>query len=59
MPKGMGSGQTQMDLHIMLSNEQWLTVMYHALAAAVIGPAFAMLFTVPGRYLTLIALVSA
>ena len=59
MPKGMGSGQTQMDLHIMLSNEQWLTVMYHALAAAAIGPAFAMLFTVPGRYLTLIALVSA
>lgn len=48
-----------MDIQLVLSADQWLNVLYQALCAGVIGPAFAMLFTVPGRYLTLIGLCSA
>lgn len=46
-------------IQLVLSADQWLNVLYQALAAGVIGPAFAMLFTVPGRYLALIGIGSA
>ena len=48
-----------MDINIFLSGEQWSQVLFQALAAGCIGPAFAMLFTVPGRYLALIGMGSA
>lgn len=43
----------------LLTVDQWLNVLYQSMAAAVIGPAFAMLFAVPARFLALIAAVSA
>lgn len=43
---------------LLISYEQWILVGYQALAAAIIGPAFAMLFTVPARHLLLIGLAS-
>lgn len=46
-------------LHFALSSQEWLTILFHALAAGFIGPAFAMLFTVPTRFLPLIGLGSA
>lgn len=48
-----------MNLVFDLTGDQWLNVLYQALAAGFIGPAFAMLFTVPARFLFLIALGSA
>ena len=46
-------------MFLLITVEQLLNVLYQALAAAIIGPAFAMLFTVPARHLLLIALASA
>ncbi|MBU3843435.1 MAG: threonine/serine exporter family protein [Candidatus Anaerobiospirillum pullicola] len=43
----------------ILTSSQLLNILIQALAAGCIGPAFAMLFTVPARYLPLIALMSA
>lgn len=43
----------------MLTSDQWLRVLFELLAAGVIGPAFAMLFTVPVRFLALIGVISA
>lgn len=46
-------------INFALTSEQLLNVLFQALAAGVIGPAFAMLFTVPARYLALIGMASA
>ncbi|MCK0514555.1 threonine/serine exporter family protein [Anaerobiospirillum sp. NML120448] len=46
-------------MNLLISSDQWLLVAYQALAAAIIGPSFAMLFTVPARHLLLISLASA
>lgn len=46
-------------MHFLIGPEQWLLVLYQALAAALIGPAFAMLFAVRAKHLLLISLVSA
>lgn len=46
-------------MSIMLTSEQWLRVLFEMLAAGFIGPAFAMLFAVPVRFLPLIGVVSA
>lgn len=45
--------------NLLLDYEQLLNILLQALAAGCIGPAFAMLFNVPGRFLPLIALISA
>ena len=46
-------------LNFAFTSEVWLNILFQALAAGFIGPAFAMLFTVPTRFLALIALGSA
>lgn len=46
-------------LNFALTSEMWLDIFLQALMAAIVGPAFAMLFTVPTRFLALIALGSA
>lgn len=44
---------------LLLNSEQLSVILLHAFAAGFIGPAFAMLFNVPLRFLPLIALMSA
>ncbi len=46
-------------LNFAFTSEVWLNILFQALAAGFIGPAFAMLFTVPTRFLALIGLGSA
>lgn len=45
-------------MFLLITLDQFLGVCYQAIAASIIGPAFAMLFTVPARHLLLIALAS-
>ena len=46
-------------MNFLLNSEQVSSILLQALAAGCIGPAFAMLFNVPARFLALIALISA
>ena len=46
-------------LNFNLTGDIWLNILFQALAAGFIGPAFAMLFTVPTRFLALIGVGAA